>query len=64
MGNTVLRNQERRQDSQYMKQVMIENTDRECVVQYVLTPLGQLNIPGRPGGPGGPGGPLEDKKNR
>lgn len=23
----------------------------------VLTPLGQLNSPGRPGGPGGPGGP-------
>lgn len=23
----------------------------------VLTPFGQLNIPGRPGSPGGPGGP-------
>lgn len=30
---------------------------------HVLTPLGQLNIPGRPGGPGGPGGPFEDKRH-
>lgn len=27
----------------------------DCV--DVLTPFGQLNIPGRPGSPGGPGGP-------
>lgn len=30
----------------------------------LLTPLGQLNIPGLPGGPGGPGGPLLVKKQR
>lgn len=38
----------------------------ESVYVDVLTPLGQLNIPGRPGGPGGPGGPLEElmKKRR
>ena len=30
----------------------------------LLTPLGQLNIPGRPGGPGGPGGPYVGREKK
>lgn len=62
MGNTVFRDQEGRRgkvSTEIQKtQRMIEESGlrvSDCV--DVLTPFGQLNIPGRPGSPGGPGGP-------
>lgn len=41
----------------YKTQRMMEESLRVSHCVDVLTPFGQLNIPGRPGSPGGPGGP-------